>query len=182
VKITRPVAGILLALVIVVFVLVAGIWIASYVVDESASWDEWKHVVRAQFASMLVAFILFIATSGGRAHQRSSEAEALFKENGGWWRAMFQPSVWRALWRIRYPYAPYWMQWLVNATLVWVGILLIGWFFFDWELVRAQQAGSVRFQTIMPLLFGAQALPILYSKWRELSQPAATTSPEGDPS
>jgi hypothetical protein len=178
VKITRPIAGILLAMVVMVFVLCAYIWVGSYTVDETAPWEAWKTVERARFWSHLMGLIVYFPTFRWRGQGPSSEAESLVKENGGWRRAMFRLSVWRGLWRIRYPYAPHWMQLLSIATLLWVATFLIGKLFFDWALFSPQRAGSARFTTVLPMMFAVQALPILFSKWREHSQPAALTSPE----
>jgi hypothetical protein len=183
-KLTRPPAGSLLILVIVVFVLTAGLWAASYMVaGETPASLVSRMMWRVELANLGIAFIVFFASLiwPGYSLAPSTELDAAIKQNGKL-RTLLLPSTWRTVWRIQYPYAPHWMQVLLITAILGIPILWIGSILFGWPIFSGTDGGSMRLGMVLPFMFAAQALPIWYSKWRELSQPAASTSPEVRPS
>jgi hypothetical protein len=186
VKITRPIVGILIAFVILQFAMVAGLWITSFVIDDALSSSGATIILTVQVSSLILA----IAISSGsqwlsqqRMKEHDHELEASYRRSGGKLKAMLSPSHWEIRWRIEAPFALSWMNWIgVIAGLGFVLLATLVVCLRLWGTFQPTYSSNLQLLTALPLIYGLQALPILYSKWRELSQPTATPSPEVRPS
>jgi hypothetical protein len=178
VKITRPIVGILLALVIVQLCSAAILIIASFTVDE----DSLVPFVFLQFFAFWVAMISN-GTATSLTNQTAADAKQLRKKYGGWRRALGSLNYWKEVASINSPYLPRWMGWLdiiLNGSIIL--LVLVGGYLLLTGRFRPTTVSNMRFYALLIVMWGVRSLPILVSKWRELSQPVTTTSPEVRPS
>jgi hypothetical protein len=182
-KLTRPIVGILLALVIMQFAVIAGLWIASFLPGD----DPGNSVVDVVFFTQLALLVLCVFTFWWGDKMIDPERRKLLSQQYTGLRVfsgMFTTRYWNVYWSSKAPYAPRWLV-LISTSLqvsilvfALVAIMLL---FTDNNPMRAY-GGGVRFMSLYPFLVSIQILPVVLSKWRELSQPAASPSPEVRPS
>jgi hypothetical protein len=186
-KVTRLIVGIMLILLIVQAALTATLWAESFVFDYDTVSDQ---VVNIIFGAQLLQLLLSVIVFGGaqwlikeRAQLLKQEMQAAMERRGGMLNLLFSPSYWNTRWNIQSPFAPRWLGWLsltVTLCLMVLGItefcLMLGGAF------QPTSNSNMRLFTVVPIIWGLQSLIILLSKWRELSQPAASASPEVRPS
>jgi hypothetical protein len=177
-KLSRLIVGVLLTLLSGQIAVAVSLFIASFIIDDYPTNPVWHLTNHTQLVLLFLSTGTYL-TSMMMMQVHAAEAQAEFKRRGGTLKAMFSPSAWDALWAIRTPYAPRWMGWLIIIVILSFVLHLVVDSFWSFE---ASKASNTRLSTGLPLIWGVFALPILYSKWRELSQPAASASPEVRPS
>jgi hypothetical protein len=178
VKITRPIVGVLIALVVVQLCLAAILVIASFAVNE----DSLVPFVFLQFFAFMVAMISN-GTATSLTNHTAADAKQLRKKYGGWRRALGSLNYWKVVASINSPYAPRWMGWLdiiLNGSIILL-VLVAGYLLLTGRF-HPTTVSNMRFYALLIVIWGVRSLPILVSKWRELSQPAASASPEVGPS
>jgi hypothetical protein len=179
VKITRPIAGLLLVLLIMLFALTTGLFGISYFVGDRDSTSErvQDSIDSARLGALVLAGVVLISSTLIR-QDKSAQNSDLMKHYGGTLRALFSRDYWHERAALDTPYVPTWL--FPACFIIALGILL---FNLGLPADHNHTYGSlIRESTVLPFAYGIMALPVLYSNWRETSQPAASPSPEVRPS
>jgi hypothetical protein len=114
--------------------------------------------------------------------QHRDEIEESIQQHGGRLKALFSLAHLRKMALIDAPFAPRWMWWFSIIVPPVIAVMLMGIAIYGVIFTEPFQFRAFSVFPMLSLLWGSQSLAILYSKWRELSQPAATASPEVRPS
>jgi hypothetical protein len=176
VKITRPITGIMLELWIIQLVLSAGLFITSYSVDFDSPEGLKRIIFLSEMGALGVSFVVYLFTTQIQPKNHAQYQE-LMKHHGGTLRALVSRDYWHDRLRLGTPYIPLWLHWASLSIALFIALLAV--IVFSLSLNNSDTYGDqVKEAILFPLIFSAMTLPDLLSKWRELSQPTATTSPE----
>jgi hypothetical protein len=183
-KLTRPIVGIMMALLISQFALNVGLWIVSYLVSNDSSSSIHKVIDIAELGAWLLTIILVLSVAAVLGNIEA-EAKESARRHGGMVRALFSRGYWNERWELTAPYAPRWLAWVSLMVLIFMGLFAVVQLclVLTGNVHRPYGFGSsIRRSTLGLFVLAGWTLPILYSKWRELSQPTPTASPEVRPS
>jgi hypothetical protein len=172
VKITRPIVGILLSLAVFEIIVVALVWSASFFVTSEAS--RAKNIIDTVGLVTVILTIPLIISFMGIRLSREAALKRLVSRYGGNLRALTLKAYWSELPDTLTPFVPRWLPWVSLAV---VG-LLVAVVLTSYGRLPRTIGDSIRLSTMYRLEIAVIALPYLVSKWRELSQPVTTTSPE----
>jgi hypothetical protein len=176
-KVTRPVVGIMLGLAVVQFAGLVGLWIVSFRLGD----DPTDYPVDAILVTEVALAVLSLITS--RWAQKLIDPfrdKESARQHRGLLISCFSWHYWQERWTTNAPYAPRWLGWLSSSLLLLILVhVLVGTIF----LVTGNNpvrtyGGGIRVITLSLSVSGIMTLPVVVSKWRELSQPAASASPE----
>jgi hypothetical protein len=182
-KIKRLIAGIMLGLVLMQFALNIGLWIATFILP-----IEFLLLVAAgTLGSTILAVILYTLAFWSVQHNQSRVKEA-WQRYGGGIKPFFSGGYWNEYWEINTPFAPRWlgkMSFGLNLLFVvfcfsQAGLLITR--LLEQSYSSASANIAVRTPIFLSLVWSFMVLPYVVSKWRELSQAAASASPEVRPS
>jgi hypothetical protein len=180
-KVTRPMMTILVVLTILQFALVVGLWIASLFL----SYDSSDPVVDAVAVTQLFLLALSVITMlWAQKFIDVTMQKEITRQHGGLLRSRFSWRYWQEYWACNAPYAPRWLDWLSSGVLFSILIVALGviCLLLTGNNPIRTYGSSIRSFTLYSFLNGIMILPVVVSKWRELSQPAASVSPEVRPS
>jgi hypothetical protein len=176
VKITRPVVGMLL-LILLSGLMALLLLIALWIPDHPSGTVVLITIVLELTDLGLAGSIILLAGSMNKPHE--AKFKQLRDKYGGWLRASINPEFWREARAITSPYAPRWMHWLAAGTAIAIMVLApVRIYLRHRGMLELTYGGSMAHDLLSPLLLGLVSLPTLYSNWREQSQPADSPSPE----
>jgi hypothetical protein len=180
VKITRPIAAILVVLIPVDVVVCAGLFVASYAIDTVPGSMAWRTLPRFGIYHMglvtlsLLSFTIWLVIARLRKPEKEPFVKEFIEQNGGVLKTLLSPSRQAALRRRRYPTVPSYLWYLGLVGFPGITILIVCDRAFGWGIFGSSMGGILRFTTAFAAQFCLMFFPILYAEWRELSQPVIT--------
>jgi hypothetical protein len=177
VKITRPIVGLMLGLTIVQFAGLVSLWIVSFLLGDDPTDYPGEAILATEVALAVLSLIPSLWAQKLIDPIRDKESA---RQHRGLLISRFSWHYWQERWTTNAPYAPRWLGWLSSSLLLLILVLtLVGMIFLITgnNPVRTY-GGGIRMITLSLSVSGIMTLPLVVSKWRELSQPAAIASTE----